>query len=1293
MYGGDDEEISEGEAFDAEHEKKWGPVLNPILKRSRGPSKAAPAASAVQSRVHAGLEESESSDGEDAVGDSDEDESGDDQSEQEASSAGDDEDDAEDDEEEGDVTLAELLDANLERERKRGTSLSDKESEGTVSSDAEAEAGGTSMSAAQHRQLLSIMARMPGARQGVTVPDSEASHAPGASQRLRLLEQTVASGGGPVAAGSEFQMGGAVAGTGVGSKRRRPADLENASAGGGLTLELLMRRLTRGGADAPNAIPDDVAEASAGDAQRGQQQKLGQLQRRLEQLTGAGVTAAATGTSKRRGRASEHTAAGLLGGVGPLQPLPSAAAVAKAGRGEAYVAASRHVSRWNELVQINRRAPHLSFSAEAAQQSGFGPGGAAGAAAGSASALAARFTPASEFEAAVAEALTASGLAALPATSTAGAGSGQGDAAVLAGERGELRRLMREAEEAAAEKSGSDGRQGRKTRKLVAVGGLAATASAAAGAGDPGSDGEEEGEDDGEGGHGGVAADDPLPVAALDPRTLRQRSAALARMRSLLFNEERKRARQNRIKSKTYRALKGRQDMRRGQAERAELAAVDPDAAAALEAEEARLLARERMSLKHRAGKGIGGSKWVHRVLSRPGGGGGRDAATRDQLVAHLQRAQALQDRMRTAKEQRDGADSDSDGPGDDGAEGEDDDDGELAALLAAGASDEQVLAAARRRVLAEAGALETGVGGSASDGEVEGADAFSGTRARMAAFLASAAADGALPASTFTSAAAAAGGKGGPALRGLMGMRFMQDALARGEQAAKESALQVAAQLDAAAHAAGGGTGGKASRTRGAPSASGAAAEGDWSAAMLLDEAEADDDAFGAEALRLRTEGAEDEEQDGGWAAAAAASGGPSGGLASKAGGSGRLAFAGTASTHSASAKAGRGASKASAASGAVAGALEGIAAAAGCSKPSRARGAAGSGGDSRTTVTMASAADVPVPATAAASAANPWLADAAFSSDAGARGAVSRHTATRRAVQGAAAAVAGAVVAPVDITGALQRLSAAAAPASATAATSRVSEQRELIRRAFVSAVGDDEAAEVLAAEKHADEEEAEAAHTTGSGGPSSRGGNAAGASAAGWGHWVGQGAASAEEQAAAALAARASAAKRRRPNTAAFPQIAGAAPSGPRPVGTAGGSSLAAGIRGSGAVPGAAGRGPGSGSKAKAGMRADSRLSTVLISERRDRKLAAFQVGTVPHPFTSREQYERFLRQPVGPEWNTLAASAAMTVPELLSRAGLIIEPIRYAEVRKQQAGQREAASAAATAGKGLGRRKER
>jgi U3 small nucleolar RNA-associated protein 14 len=1283
MYGGDDEEISEGEAFDAEHEKKWGPVLNPILKRSRGPAKAAPAASA----VHAGLEESESSEGEDTVGDSDEDESGDDQAEPEASSAGDDVEDAEDDKDEGDLTLAELLDANLERERKRGASLSDGEAEGIVSSDAEAEAEGTSMSAAQHRQLLSIMARMPGARQGVPVPDSEASHAPGASQRLRLLEQTVAFGGGPVAAGSEFQMGGAVAGTGVGSKRRRPADLENASAGGGLTLELLMRRLTRGGAEAPDAIADDVEEASAGDAQRGQQQKLGQLQRRLEQLTGAGVTAAATGASKRRGRASEHSAAGLLGGVGPLQPLPSATAVAKAGRGEAYVAASRHVSRWNELVQINRRAPHLSFSAEAAQHSGFGPGGAAGAAAGSASALAARFTPASEFEAAVAEALTASGLAALPATSTAGAGSGQGDAAVLAGERGELRRLMREAEEAAAE-NGPDGRQGRKTRKLVAVGGLAATA-AAAGAGDPGSDGEQD-EEDGEGGVGGVAADDPLPVAALDPRTFRQRSAALARMRSLLFNEERKRARQNRIKSKTYRALKGRQDMRRGQAERAELAAVDPDAAAALEAEEARLLARERMSLKHRAGKGIGGSKWVHRVLSRPGGGGGRDAATRDQLVAHLQRAQELQDRMRTAKEQRDGADSDSDGPGDDGAEGEDDDDGELAALLAAGASDEQVLAAARRRVLAEAGALETGGGGSASDGEVEGADAFSGTRARMAAFLASAAADGALPASTSTSSAAGAGGKGGPAQRGLMGMRFMQDALARGEQAAKESALQVAGQLDAAAHAAGGG---KAPRTRGAPSANGAAAEDDWSDAMLLDEAEADDDAFGAEALRLRPEGAEEEEQDGGWAAAAAASGGPSGDPASKAGGSGRLAFAGTATTHRASTKAGRGASKAAAASGAVAGALEGIAAAAGCSYSNRARDAPGSGGDSRTTVTMASAADVPTPATAAASAANPWLADVAFSSDAGARGAVSRHTATRRAVQSAAAAVADAVVAPVDISGALQRLSAAAAPASATAATSRVSEQRELIRRAFVSAVGDEEAVEGLAAEKHADEEEAEAAQTSGNGGPSKRGGNAAGASAAGWGHWVGQGAASAEEQAAAALAARASAAKRRRPNAAAFPQMAGAAPSGPRPVGTAGGSSLAAGIRGSGTALSAAGRVPGSGSKAKAGMRADSRLSTVLISERRDRKLAAFQVGTVPHPFTSREQYERFLRQPVGPEWNTLAASAAMTVPELLSRAGLIIEPIRYAEVRKQQAGQREAASAAATAGKGLGRRKER
>ena len=101
--------------------------------------------------------------------------------------------------------------------------------------------------------------------------------------------------------------------------------------------------------------------------------------------------------------------------------------------------------------------------------------------------------------------------------------------------------------------------------------------------------------------------------------------------------------RQNKIKSKAYRALKKRADRRRGDAEAAALEqSGDAEAAAALEDARARLTAKERMTLRHRAGKGIGGSKWIKRVLAR-GGGGGRDEGTRDALTAHLRTAAELQ--------------------------------------------------------------------------------------------------------------------------------------------------------------------------------------------------------------------------------------------------------------------------------------------------------------------------------------------------------------------------------------------------------------------------------------------------------------------------------------------------------------------------------------------------------------------------------------------------------------------------------------------------------------------------
>ncbi|RHY85575.1 hypothetical protein DYB37_002697 [Aphanomyces astaci] len=75
-----------------------------------------------------------------------------------------------------------------------------------------------------------------------------------------------------------------------------------------------------------------------------------------------------------------------------------------------------------------------------------------------------------------------------------------------------------------------------------------------------------------------------------------------------------------------------------------------------------------------------------------------------------------------------------------------------------------------------------------------------------------------------------------------------------------------------------------------------------------------------------------------------------------------------------------------------------------------------------------------------------------------------------------------------------------------------------------------------------------------------------------------------------------------------------------------------------------------------------RKDHKMDAVLINEKKDKKAAKFMVNTVPYPFTSREQYELAMRNPLGSDWNTARASNAMTVPEVMTRAGKIIQPLR-------------------------------
>ena len=80
-----------------------------------------------------------------------------------------------------------------------------------------------------------------------------------------------------------------------------------------------------------------------------------------------------------------------------------------------------------------------------------------------------------------------------------------------------------------------------------------------------------------------------------------------------------------------------------------------------------------------------------------------------------------------------------------------------------------------------------------------------------------------------------------------------------------------------------------------------------------------------------------------------------------------------------------------------------------------------------------------------------------------------------------------------------------------------------------------------------------------------------------------------------------------------------------------------------------------------EAAAARRKDAALRNVIVSEKRDKKAAQFTTAGVPFPFSSREQFERSLRAPIGKEWNTAASHKAMTAPAITTVKGALIAPI--------------------------------
>ncbi|XP_057822016.2 uncharacterized protein C57A7.06 [Cryptomeria japonica] len=76
-----------------------------------------------------------------------------------------------------------------------------------------------------------------------------------------------------------------------------------------------------------------------------------------------------------------------------------------------------------------------------------------------------------------------------------------------------------------------------------------------------------------------------------------------------------------------------------------------------------------------------------------------------------------------------------------------------------------------------------------------------------------------------------------------------------------------------------------------------------------------------------------------------------------------------------------------------------------------------------------------------------------------------------------------------------------------------------------------------------------------------------------------------------------------------------------------------------------------------------RKDAKLKFVVISEKLDKKAAKYSAPSLPFPYQSKEVFERSMRMPIGPEFNTIHAFQNMIRPTVIKKAGVVIDPIKY------------------------------
>ncbi|KAF9478917.1 Utp14-domain-containing protein [Pholiota conissans] len=74
-----------------------------------------------------------------------------------------------------------------------------------------------------------------------------------------------------------------------------------------------------------------------------------------------------------------------------------------------------------------------------------------------------------------------------------------------------------------------------------------------------------------------------------------------------------------------------------------------------------------------------------------------------------------------------------------------------------------------------------------------------------------------------------------------------------------------------------------------------------------------------------------------------------------------------------------------------------------------------------------------------------------------------------------------------------------------------------------------------------------------------------------------------------------------------------------------------------------------------------RADYNKKNIIISEKRDKKAGKYLVKDLPYPYTSKAQFERAMERPLGVEWNTRVVFQRATLPKVVKKPGVIIDPL--------------------------------